>query len=154
MKTVMNMRAAALGLLALGLSGCVSLGGGKAPPTLLTLTADNLAPAGRTLGGRAAEALVVMEPEADRRLAVTRVPVQLDNANVAYLKDAVWVERPTRLLRGLLAETMRAKGNRLVIEDDQAEARGSLHLSGRLVEMGYDARNMSVIVRFDAVRDM
>ncbi len=151
-----SMRIMALGSMAvaLTLSGCVSLGGGKAPPTLFTLSAASKPVAGNTLAGKVSEALVVVEPEADRRLAVTRVPVQIDDANVAYLKDAMWVERPTRLFRGLLAETLRAKGNRLVFEDDQAEARGSLRLSGRLVEMGFDARSMSAIVRFDAVRDV
>lgn len=141
----------AAGLLALGLSGCISFGG-KAPPTLFSLTPASTAPAGPLAGGTLREAIVVQEPETDKRLAVTRVPVQIDDANVAYLKDAAWVARPARLFRSLLAETIRAKGTRLVLEDDAVEAGGSTHLAGRLLDMGYDARRMSAVVRYDAIR--
>lgn len=135
------------------LSGCLSLGG-KAPPTLFTLGASQAVPAGTTATGKASEAVIVVEPEADRRLGVQRVAVQVDASNVAYLKDALWVERPTRLFRGLLAETLRARGGRLVFEEDQPLARGAQRLSGRLVDMGYDARAMAAVVRFDAVREL
>ena len=54
-------------------------------------------------------------------------------------------------MRELLAETIRASGKRLVFEDDQAEAKGNLRLTGRLTAMGYDARSRSVIVRYDAL---
>jgi cholesterol transport system auxiliary component len=95
---------------------------------------------------------MVMEPETDRRLAVLRVPVQINDAQVAYLQDAQWVERPARLFRALLAETLRAKGGRLVLEDDQAATTPGVRLSGRLRDMGYDARLMAVVVRYDAIR--
>lgn len=134
------------------LPGCISLGG-KVPAQLLGLTAQSTAPAG-TLGvGRIGEALVVLDPETDRRLDVQRVPVQVDDATVAYLKDAVWVERPARLFRRLLAETIRARGQYLVLEDVDKGAGGKIRLAGRLVDMGYDARNRSVVVRYDALRE-
>lgn len=135
-----------------GLAGCVSLGGGKVPPTLFTLTSAESAPAGATATGTPSEALMVMEPETDRRLAVLRVPVQLDDAQVAYLQNAQWVERPARLFRALLAETLRAKSGRLVLEDDQAAAVPGVRLSGRLLDMGFDTRSMAVVVRYDAIR--
>lgn len=141
------------GALALSLSGCISLGGGKAPPTLVSLTAASTAPAGTNVSGSLKDALVVAEPETDRRLAVQRIPVQIDDANVAYLQDAQWVERPARLFRALLAETIRAKSGRLVVEDNQAEATGNTRLAGRLLDMGYDARSQSVVVRYDAIRE-
>jgi cholesterol transport system auxiliary component len=134
------------------LAGCVNLGGGKPPPTLVSLTPASAAPAGAMASGMLKDALVVAEPETDRRLAVQRIPVQIDDANVAYLQNAQWVERPARLFRSLLAETIRAKG-RLVIEDDQVEAGGNGRLAGRLLDMGYDARRQSVIVRYDAIRE-
>lgn len=141
---------AALATLVLG--GCISLGA-KVPPQLLTLTAEQSAPAGAVASGRLADAIVVLEPETDQRLAVSRVPVQVDDASVAYLKDATWVERPARLFQNLLAETLRAKGGgRLVFAGNDINARGASLLNGRLTEMGYDARSRSVIVRFDAVR--
>lgn len=148
------LRLAALALLPLALSACVSLGGGgKAPASLLTLTPAQSAPAGTATSATAAQALMVMEPETDQHLSVLRVPVQVDDANIAYLQDAMWVEKPSRLFRALLAETLRAKTGRLVLEDSQASvpAAGSL-LSGRLIAMGYDARSGSVVVRYDAIR--
>lgn len=141
------------GALTLALAGCVSLGGGKAPPTLVSLTPASAPAAGANVTGSLKDALVVAEPETDRRLAVQRIPVQIDDANVAYLKDAQWVERPARLFRSLLAETIRAKSGRLVIEDNQAEAPGGTRLAGRLLDMGYDARQQAVVVRYDAIRE-
>lgn len=151
----MLMARAALVLLPLALSACVSLGGGggKGPATLLTLTAAQSAPAGSAASSSAAEALMVMEPETDQSLAVLRVPVQVDDASIAYLQGAIWVEKPARLFRALLAETLRAKTGRLVLEDSQASVPvGGVRLSGRLITMGYDARSGSVVVRFDAIR--
>jgi cholesterol transport system auxiliary component len=139
--------------LTLALPGCISLGGGKAPPTLVSLTAASAPAAGTNVSGSLKEALVIAEPETDRRLAVQRIPVQIDDANVAYLQGAQWVERPARLFRSLLAETIRAKSGRLVVEDNQAEATGSTRLAGRLLDMGYDARRQSVVVRYDAIRE-
>jgi cholesterol transport system auxiliary component len=83
---------------------------------------------------------------------VVRVPVQIDDTNVAYLKGAAWVERPARLFRALLAETLRGKTNTLVLEDSQAAANVGVRVSGRLIDMGYDARTSSVVVRFEAIR--
>lgn len=143
-------------LLALALGGCLGsvLGGTKAPPTLLRLTASETAPAGSSASGKPADAIMVMEPETDNRLAVQRVPVQVNAVDVAYLKDAQWVERPARQFRALLAERLRAKGGRLVLEDDQPVPATGTRLSGKLLDLGYDARSLSVVVRFDALRTM
>ena len=137
--------------LTLALPGCLSLGG-KPPPTLLTLTAATAIPAGTVTSGDPKTAIMVMEPETDQRLAVVRVPVQIDDTNVAYLKGAAWVERPARLFRALLAETLRGKTSALVLEDSQAAANAGVRVSGRLIDMGYDARTSSVVVRYEAIR--
>lgn len=135
---------------ALTLSGCVRFDGAKLPDTLLNLTAQKTAAAGAWARGNYAEAVVVLEPQVDQRLNVTRVPVQVDEANVAYVRNAVWVERPARLFQHLLAETIRANGGgRLVMESDPGAS--GLRISGRLIDMGYDARTKSVVVRYDAV---
>ena len=139
-------------LLPLAVSGCLGLGG-KVPPTLFNLTPAHAVPAGTSASGKLSDAIIVLDPETDRRLGVQRVPVQIDDSNVAYLKSALWVERPARLMRALLAETLRAKGNRLVFEGVDTEASGRMRLYGRLVDMGYDARSQSAVVRFDAVRE-
>lgn len=139
-------------LLALALGGCLGLGGGKPPPSLFNLTAAKTASAGAEARGTSAAVLMVMEPETDRRLAVQRVPVQVSASEVAYLKGALWVERPARLFRSLLAETLRAESKGLVLEDDQSASPAAVRLGGRLVEMGYDAQRQSAVVRYDALR--
>ncbi len=106
---------AAAALLALALSGCISLGG-KAPKMLIGLTADQSPAAGALPSGPQADALVVLDPEAGRKLDVLRIPVQVDDARIAYLIDVTWVERPARLFRQLVAETIRSRGKRLLPE--------------------------------------
>lgn len=133
----------------LALSGCISFGEDP-PPTLFNLTPAT--PESQTeITGSVENALIVEEPSTSQRLSVTRVPVQVDASNVAYLQDAMWVERPTRLMQALIAETVRARSGRVVFEGDDTDASGGTLLSGRLLEMGYDARDGSVIVRFDAL---
>ena len=137
---------------ALPLAGCVKLGS-KVPDQLISLTPQAVAPAGAIGTGRFADAIVVLDPSAERRLDVQRVPVKVDAATGAYLKDATWVEKPARQFRRLLAETIRAKGGRLVLESDDYDVAGRIVLSGRLLDMGYDAQSQSVVVRYDALRE-
>jgi cholesterol transport system auxiliary component len=141
---------AAAGLV-LALSGCLGLGGGKPPPTLFTLTADKTLPAGTVLSGNSAQALIVLDPETDQNLSNTRIAVQVDQSNVAYLAKAAWVERPARLFGTLMAETIRAGGKRIVFVGDDGINTSRNRLGGRLTAFGYDAREQAVIVRFDAV---
>lgn len=138
------------GVAALAVSGCVSLSP-EPPPSLLTLTPTISAPSGAMPGGDVATVLAVAEPATSARLAVTRVPVQVTASSIAYLEDAQWVERPTRLFRNLLIETLRARGGRMVIAEGELGYATTSMLSGRLLEMGYDAPSQSVILRYDAV---
>ena len=139
--------------LALLLAGCVSLSPDP-PASLLTLTAARAAPAGATSAGAAANALAVIEPDSDQRLNAVRVPVQTSDSTLAYLQDAVWVEKPTRLFQQLLSETIRAGGSRLVVDEGALGYSAATKLSGRLLDMGYDASSGSVVVRFDGVLQM
>lgn len=141
-------------LLTLSLGGCLGglVGNSKAPAMLLRLSSTESAKPGATASGRPADAVMVMEPETDSRLSVQRIPVQVNAVDVAYIKDAQWVERPTRQFRALLAERLRARGGRLVLEDDQQVPATGTRLGGKLLDMGYDAGTNSVIVRFDALR--
>lgn len=136
-------------LLALPLAGCISLGA-EPPEQLLTLTPARTAPAGATASGDASSALAVLEPGADQRLDVTRVPVQITDSSLAYLQNAVWVDRPAVLFQRLLVETIRARGDRLVVGESDLGYAAATKLSGQLLDMGYDAANGSVVVRFDA----
>ncbi|WP_255406049.1 ABC-type transport auxiliary lipoprotein family protein [Novosphingobium sp. CF614] len=135
----------------LALAGCVSIGG-KAPEELFRLTPEETAPAGATASGQLGDALVVLDPEADRSLDVLRVPVRVDAARLAYLKDAAWVEKPARQFRSLLAETIRARTGKLVVEGGDFEVTGKTQVGGRLLQMGYDVQKSAVVVRFDAMR--
>jgi cholesterol transport system auxiliary component len=140
-------------MLATALAGCISLAP-KPPEQLITLTPARTAAAGTDIDGSAASVLAVVEPEAEQRLDVTRVPVQVSDSGVAYLKDAVWVEKPARLFQQLLAETIRARGARLVVGEGGLGYAAATKLSGRLLDMGYDASTGSAVVRYDAVLQM
>ena len=132
------------------LAGCISLGG-KAPSELFKLTTEEPVPAGTTVSGPLTDAVVVLDPEADRSLDMLRVPVRLNASSLAYLKDGAWVEKPTRQFRSLLAETIRARTGLLVVEGGDFEVTGKTRVGGRLLQMGYDAPSGAVIVRFDAM---
>lgn len=140
---------AALGA-AVALSGCLGMGG-KVPEQLLTLTPAISAGAGADINGNFSNAIAVLSPGTPRELDVQRIPVQVNDTQIAYLKDATWVEKPARLFRTLLSETIRAKSNRLVIGGADEQYAASTKLSGQLLNMGYDARKQAVVVRYEAV---
>lgn len=145
------MRSAAVAAVCLALPGCLSLGP-KVPEELIRLTPETGVQIGSQTSGRLSDAIVVLDPEADRTLDVLRVPVQVNASSVAYLKDASWVEKPTHQFRALLAETIRAGAGVLVVEGGDFETTGKTVVGGRLLHMGYDAPTRSVVVRFDAMR--
>lgn len=140
---------AAAGLLAM--TGCISFGP-EPPESLLTLTATDTAPVGMATSGNSATAIAIMEPEAPQSINVTRVPVQIDATEIAYIENATWVEKPARLFQRLLAETIRAQGNRIVVDGDEDAIVPETRLRGTLREFGFDARTGSAVVRYDAVR--
>jgi len=143
-------RAVAAAATVLMLGGCISLSP-KVPDQLLNLTPASSAPAGASLSGTSETALTVLDIQAPRELDVTRVPVRINGSSLAYLKDAQWVERPTRLFGRLLSDTIRAKGKRLVVSGTDLEYAAATKLSGTLSAMNYDASQGAAVVRFDAV---
>ncbi len=143
-------RLAALAPISL-LAGCISFGG-EAPEKLLTLTPTATAPAGTGGSGSQQSALAISEFEVPQSLDVTRVPVQINDTELAYLQDAFWVERPSRLFRRLVAETIRTQTGRVVMDGDDPGVGANDRLHGTLRTFGYDARSGSVVVVFDAVR--
>ena len=131
---------------------CVSFGEDP-PESLLTLTSAATAPAGTGAQGSQSTALVLIEFDVPQALDVTRVPVQVSDTEIAYLQDAVWVERPSRLFRRLVAETIRTRSNRVVIDGDDPGVGATDRLHGTLRQFGYDARSAEAVVVFDAVRN-
>lgn len=147
-----NIRHAMLaGVAALTLSACVSFGG-KAPPSLLVLTPTNVVANGTAKSGASSEALIVLLPEAPRKLDSNRVPVQIDDSSIAYLTDAVWADKPSRLMQLLLMETIAAKTGRLVLNETDAGGKATQYLSGSLLEFGVDAAASEAVVVYDAVK--
>ncbi len=143
--------AAATGLLTLSLGACVSFGG-KAPPSMLVLTAVNNVANGATKSGSSGDALIVLLPETPRKLDSNRVPVQIDDSSIAYIKDAVWADKPSRLMQLLLMETIAAKSGRLVLNETDAGGKAQQYLSGSLLEFGVDAAASEAVVVYDAVK--
>lgn len=138
--------------LLLALSGCISLGGDP-PASLLTLSPATTAPAGAGAGSVTTQPVIaVLAVDTPAKLDVLRVPVAVSDTELAYLQEAYWVEKPARLFRRLVGETIRARGQALVIDGDTPTVQATVSLRGTLIDMGYDARTSSTVVRFDAVR--
>lgn len=152
MQTPLPRRLIALMLPVLALSGCISLGG-EPPESLLTLSAEARAPVGAGVGSTGARPVVaVLAIDTPAKLDVLRVPVAVTPTELAYLQGAFWVEKPARLFRRLLGETIRAQGTAMVLDGDETALLATRTLRGTLTEMGYDATSSAVVVRFDAVR--
>lgn len=132
------------------LSACVSFGD-KPPPQLLTLTSDVAPTAGAMAQASVTEAIIVDVPTVERTLDQVRVPVQVSDSAIAYVQDAVWADKPARLFRGVLAETLAAKSGRLVLDQVETGSERGMMLSGQLQRFGYDEAARSVVVRYDAV---
>ncbi len=138
---------------ALLLAGCVNLGS-KPPPSLLVLTASNKLADGAANEGAQKAALVVLTPTAPRKLDSNRLPVQIDSSSIAYLKDAVWSDKPAVLMQQLLSETIAAKNGRFILSEADADGLAEEFLSGSLIEFGVDASRSEAIVIFDAVKTL
>jgi cholesterol transport system auxiliary component len=138
--------------LAAALGGC-SLGsllggGGKAPPTLLRLTPE-AAPVAIQRSAAAGQAVTVNVPVIGKELRTTRVPVQVGPYDVQYLTDLQWVDTPDRLFQDLLAETIRRRTGRVVLNPKLTGLDPGLLVNGELNRFGYDKAAGSVIVEFD-----
>ncbi|HSF12318.1 MAG TPA: ABC-type transport auxiliary lipoprotein family protein [Erythrobacter sp.] len=137
--------------LLLALPGCISLGG-PPPESLLTLSPDSRAPVGAGVSGADRPVIAVLAIDTPAKLDVLRVPVAVSDTELAYLQEAFWVEKPARLFRRLVGETIRSRGNAMVLDGDDTATLATTTLRGTLIDMGYDAQNSAVVVRFDAVR--
>ncbi len=141
----------AVPLAALLLSGCISFGG-KAPPSLLNLSADSAPTANAVRSGSSQTALTVVIPSVPQMLRTARVPVQTGGTQIAYLKDAQWIEPPARLFQRLLSETLSASGQRLVLTETELITGPGELLSGDLLNFNVDADSNQAVVTFQAMR--
>jgi cholesterol transport system auxiliary component len=145
----MMKRALPLIGLSLALSGCVSFGG-KVPPQLLRLTPTAEAPANGGVALTKGLAVSVSYPSAPTELANNRVPVRIGASEVAYVKDAQWIDSPSHLFRDLVAETITARTGRPTLTPRDAALTSGPRLGGRLTEFGIDAGGHQASVVYDA----
>lgn len=140
--------------LSVGLAGC-SLGGllgggGKAPPWLLTLTPEAAAPASIVRTASPGDAVTINVPVIAKELRTTRVPAQIGPTAVQYIENLTWVDTPDRLFQNLLAETVRRRTGRVVLDPKQSTLDPGLLVTGQLQRFGFDEAEQAVIVRYDA----
>lgn len=140
---------AALALL-LALPGCISLGG-KPPAQLLSLDAAQKVAPGTTRNVAAGSTITVADPEAPKMLDTVRVPVRITPTSLAYVTKVQWADTPRHLFQKLLAETIAATSNRIVLDPGQYSADGGQRLMGELVEFGLDEASNSAVVTYDAI---
>jgi cholesterol transport system auxiliary component len=149
----LRSRVLASASLALALGAC-SLGsvlgsGGKAPATLLTLSAEAPATGEFTRAVAAGQSVTVSTPIISKELRTVRVPVQVTPTDVQYVTDAQWVDTPDRLFQDLISETIRRTTTRVVLDPNQTSLDPGLVVSGELRRFGYDAAKGQVVVQFD-----
>lgn len=132
------------------LSACFSFGG-KPPPFLLTLDPDAAPAAGTARTAADASTLTILIPTAPQKLRTTRIPVQQDDASIAYVEDAQWVEAPQRLFQRLLSETVAARTSRVVLDEGQYLTAPGEQLAGQLMEFGVDARSNEALVVYQTM---
>ncbi|WP_454885584.1 ABC-type transport auxiliary lipoprotein family protein [Sphingomonas oryzagri] len=142
-------RALPLVAVSLALVGCVSFGA-KVPPQLLRLTASSAAPANGGVVLAKGIAVAVSYPSAPVELSNNRVPVRVGATEVAYVKDAQWIDSPAHLFRDLLAETITARTGRPTLTPREAALTTGPRIGGRISEFGIDAGGHQASVVYDA----
>jgi cholesterol transport system auxiliary component len=148
---MMNSRSLLLALgTSLALSGCISFGS-KPPPFLLRLTPAQEGAAGTVRTAAAGQAITVNIPIVSQELMTPRVPVHSGANQLAYLKDAQWVEMPASLFSRLVSETISVRTGRVVLDPRQFSLNPGLRLTGTLQSFGLDADRMEAVVVYDAV---
>ena len=137
----------------LALAGALALGGcglgPKVPPVLMRLTSDAAVAAGARSTATGA-AITVVAPSVGEELNTARVPVRTGATQVAYLKDAQWVEEPGALFARLLSETIAARTGRVVLDPKQFTFDPGQRLSGTLHSFGIQADTMEAVAIYDA----
>ena len=144
------MKTPLIALLALPLAGCISFGS-KPPESLLTLTPSSTVAAGAMRTSGAGQAVTVVVPTAPAAIATNRVPVYNGATNLAYVKEALWVDSPARLFQRLVSETVAARTGRVVLDIRQYTADPGVRVSGTLINFGIDPAGPNAVVTYDAV---
>jgi cholesterol transport system auxiliary component len=139
--------------LSLAISGCMGGllgGGGKPPPTLVTLTPEAAEPASIARTASAGQAVTIATPTVERELGTVRIPVQVTPTDVQYVSNLQLVDTPAHLFSNLIAETVRRTTGRVVLDLGQTTLDPGLIVTGTLQRFGYDAASGQVVVTYDA----
>jgi cholesterol transport system auxiliary component len=151
MKPILRLAVPAALAFALGACSISSLlGGGKAPPYLLTLTSQAPATGEFTRSAAPGQAVTIATPIIPKELRTIRIPVHVTPTAIEYVTDVQWADTPDKLFQDLVAETVRRTTNRVVLDHDQALLDPGLVVSGQLSRFGYDDSEAAVVVRYDA----
>jgi cholesterol transport system auxiliary component len=125
-------------------------GGGKPPPTLVTLTPEAAEPASIARTAGVGQAVTITTPSVEHELGTVRVPVQVTPTDVQYVSNLQLVDTPAHLFGSLIAETVRRTTGRVVLDPGQTMLDPGLVVSGTLQRFGYDAATGQVVVTYDA----
>lgn len=134
-------------LLALTLGGCLRFGE-QPPSSLLTLTSAQPVAVGQTQSATTGTVTIAV-PTVPQEISTLRVPVRSSETEVAYVKDARWVEPPQRLFARLVSDAVTTRTGRLVVANRLLGDPGA-SLSGELRSFGLDSPTSSAVVIFDA----
>jgi cholesterol transport system auxiliary component len=132
----------------LPLAAC--FGGAKAPPELLTLTADHSRAPGEVRAAREGHVITVITPATPQDVAVNRIPVYVSPTAVQYLTGGQWVGKPADLFRQLLSETLAARTGWTVVDPSVYSQVQGMTLGGQLLRFGYDPTRAEAVVVFEA----
>lgn len=136
-------------LVLLPLAGCISFGA-KPPASYLTLDPAAPVAVGEAQSSANAPTITIAVPAVPQELATQRVPVHAGGQAVAYVKDAMWVEQPSRLFARLLADTITSRTGHVVLSSRQSQLDPGAQLTGELRRFGIDEAGSEAVVTFDA----
>lgn len=131
------------------LAACVNFGG-KPPEKLFSLTPHAQLQAGTARTGATGRSLIVAYPETPKLLETNRIPVQTDDVSFAYVTEGQWADQPGRLFQRLLAETLAAKTDRIILDPAQFGGEPGTRLEGELLQFEINARTRQALVTYDA----
>lgn len=147
----MMKKLAFLLIAALPLGACISFGAEEPPETLFTLSATAEPAPLATAPAAEPSFLTVAVPKVPAAIQTLRIPVRVSATEFAYLKDAQWMEQPSRLFQRLLSDTVAARTSLVPLDPRQTTVDPGRRLIGELIDFGLDVtRDHAVKVRYNA----
>ncbi len=149
MTRIKNRFSVYAGLLAFGLASCgplVKLGDDGPAPLRFALAYENgeIAPQSTPMSLR------IEELEAPQEFNVDRLVVRVGAQEIQYLKDMRWSDKPSRLLRPLIAEHIKGQNpDAVILLPTQLEPTPQFRLSGRIAAFQINRDNSTATAKID-----